>query len=296
MDAFVEIIRPDGSAERHRIEGERSTIGRSPAAGITLTGFDQLEAEHLMVAPRADGCWVAVAQNAKTPAMVRGAAFSSGLVPWGTEIEVGNLKLKVTDALPATKKAQKTSSPVMLLGVVAVGLAGWLLLSDDSSGLPDIPTSAPPSLFPAQVACPAQGPAALVTAQHDAEDAEAKSERYVFASQDGVQAVRLYMESAACFAAAGYSQDALRVTADKNALAQRVDGDYRAHRLRLEQALQYARFDDALLETRALRALTHHLDPEDRANGYVRYLEILQRRLQLLNDQSLAAGGAPAAL
>ncbi len=57
MDAWVEIVREDGTLERQRLEGERVTLGRSPAANVPIPDARDLEPEHLMIAPRSDGCW-----------------------------------------------------------------------------------------------------------------------------------------------------------------------------------------------------------------------------------------------
>lgn len=278
MDAYVEVLRPDGTAERHRIEGEQMTLGRSPAAGITVTGVDELEPEHLLVAPRPDGCWVAIAKGSRVGAVVRGSAFEHGLLAWGSEIEIGPIKLRVSNALPATVKDSKISTPVAVVALVAIAAAAWMLLSDASGDLPETAATAPP-LFAALPVCGVQAPADLHNAREAAEAAAAKSERYVFSAQDGVTAVTLYAKAQVCFAQAGHAADAQRMQRERESLGQRIDEDYKTHRLRLERALRLGRFDDAAAEARALRALTRHL-----TGPYVDWLTLLERRLQLLVD------------
>ncbi len=278
MDTYVEVLRADGSSERHRIEGEQMTLGRSPAAGITVTGVDELEPEHLLVAPRSDGCWVAIAKGARVGAVVRGAPFEHGLLAWGSEIEIGSMRLRVSDVVPGAKKEQKVSTPVALAALVGIGLVGWMLLSDNGGELPETAATAPP-LFGALPTCGSDGPAALHGAREAAEAAAAKSERYVFSAQDGVTAVSLYGRAQVCFGQAGAAAAARRMSTEREAMTRRIDEDYKTHRLRLERSLHHARFPEALVEAHALRALTRHLE-----GPYVDWLMLLERRLQMLVD------------
>jgi hypothetical protein len=283
MEAYLEIIREDGSLERHRIEGDQVTVGRSPTAGIPVPDGRDLEPEHLLIAPRGDGCWVAVAQGAKVPARVRGELFQHGMVAWGTEIEIGTIKFKVTDSLP---KEQKTSdqkmSPIMVIGAVGiVGVLAWAMLSEpEGHGLEMEAPRDPLQLFDAQVTCPATGAQALYLADQDAEAAFAKSERYPFDASDGVESVMLYRRSQACYAAVGQVEAAARMQREGDWMQRRIEEDYTTHRLRLERALEQSRFADALIETRALLALTRHRD-----HPYVQWLIRNERRLTLLVDQ-----------
>ena len=94
MDAWIEIVREDGTLERLRLEGEQVTVGRSPGAGVPIPDSRDLDPEHLMIAPRSDGCWVAVTKGASAPVRVRGEPFDHGMLAWGTEMEVVNLATK----------------------------------------------------------------------------------------------------------------------------------------------------------------------------------------------------------
>lgn len=285
MEAYVEIIREDGSLERHRIEGDQVTIGKSPTAGVPIPDGRELEPEHLLVAPRGEGCWVAVAQGAKTAARVRGEIFQHGMVSWGTEIELGSIKVRVTDSLPKEQKTsdQKTSPIVMLGGVAAVLILAWTLLRDPGGhGIETQAPSDPIQLFDAEVRCPSTGASALYGADQDAEAALAKSERYPFDAGDGVESVMLYRRAQACYAAVGQSEAAAVMQREGDWMQRRIEEDFTTHRLRLTRAMEQQRWPDALLETRALLALTRH-----RRHPYVEWLVRNERRLQLLVD----AGG-----
>lgn len=281
MEAWVEITRPDGTMERHRIEGEQVTVGRSPTAGIPLVNADDLEPEHLLVAPRPDGCWVSVAEGA-SPATSRGRAVRAEVVPWGTELTVGSVELRVTDRPTPTRRASTggVSWPVIIAAFIGLPLAGWLLLSDPVTEVPLEAGVPPPELFAAEASCDQGGSSALHLAREAAEAASHRSERYPFDAQDGVAAVKLWGEAGACYDAAGRADDARRVERERRAMAQRLEEDYRTHRLRLERALEKERWDDALRESRALLSLTDHLQ----GDAYVTWLTLLERRLQLIVD------------
>ncbi len=285
MDAWVEITRPDGTMERHRIEGDRITVGRSPTAGIPLVNADDLEAEHVLLAPRPDGCWVAVAEGA-SPAIARGEPVQAAVVPWGTELRVGSVELRVTDKPTPTRKAGdgKVSWPVLIAAFVGLPLAGWLLLSEPEAELPMDAGAPPPALFDEPGDCRESGQSALHRAREAAEAASHTSERYPFDAQDGVEAVRHYGVAQACYEAAAKRADAARIGRERQALVQRIDEDYRTHRLRLERALKFQRWDDALREARALDSLTAHRQ----GDPYVSWLVLLERRLQLIIDQRLS--------
>lgn len=284
MDAWVEVIRPDGTSERHRLEGERTTLGRSPVAGIPLVNSPELMPEHMLFAPRPEGCWVSIAQNAQPPAFVRGEPFGSGMLPWGTEIQVGSVRLRVLDRLPATKAGGSFSSPVTILALVLLPLIAWLFLSDGGEALPAVPDVPAPELFATVDACPDRGPAALHRARESAEAASHKAERYAFEAQDGVDAVRLYRVAEVCYRAADRAADARRMQRDGRALERQIDEDYRTHQLRLERALEQERFDEALLESRALVALLRHTE-----GPYTAWVRLLRRQLQLMMDQAYMA-------
>lgn len=286
MDCWLEITREDGTLERQRIEGERVTVGRSPSAGIPIPDARDLEPEHLMVAPRADGCWIAVAQGAAQP-IVRGEPFQHGMVAWGTELEVGSVKLKVTDRLPKEKKDpsdKPVSAPVLIAFFVIVPLVGWLLLSEGDAGLDLSPTAQPPALFDDEVPCPASGGPARHRADRDAEAAIARSERYPFESQDGVSAVNLFMRAQSCYRAVQATEEAAMMEREGELMKRRIDEDYRHHRLRLERSLEQERHPDALIETRALIELMRHREQ----HPYLLWLRQLARQLQLHIDAATA--------
>ncbi len=281
MDAWVEVIRLDGTAERHHLEEEQTTIGRSPMAGIPLVTADDLMPEHLLVAPQADGCWVALAEDAP-PIALAGGPFHDGLVPWGTELSLGSVRLRLWDCLPAARSAGKggLSTPLLIAIVILLPLTAWMLLSSNGDALPTGPKAAPPDLFSPAPACTDRGEAALLRARDAAEAASHKSERYVFDAQDGIDAVARYEEAEACFGKAGKPDDARRMVREREALQNRINEDYRTHQIRLDRALKLQRYDEALIEAHALDHLLRH-----ESGPYSSWVRLLERRLQIIVDQ-----------
>lgn len=285
LEAWLEIIREDGTLERQRLEGERITVGRSPSAGIPIPDARNIDPEHLMLAPRGEGCWVAVAQNASLPVIVRGEPFQHGMLAWNTELTIGNIKLRITDSLPKEKKAgneKPVSAPILIAFFVIVPLVGWMLLSDPDTGIDATPAAPAPELFDAEVPCQTSGGTARHQADRDAEAAIAKSERYPFAAQDGVQAVRLYRRAQACYTAVGATTEAEQMRREGEVMEHRIDEDYTTHRLRLDRALRQGRLADAVIETNALIELVRHKE----GDPYLEWLRQLARQLQLAIDSA----------
>ncbi len=285
MNPHVEITKADGTFEQHRIEGEQVTLGRGPGAAITVSAAE-LDPEHMLLAPRPEGCWVSVAETVATPVMVNGSRFQNGMIAWGSVLEIGTLKLTLTDKLPPPKARQKAvSSPIALLMLLIVPVAGYLLLTGEEAELPLSPGAAAPPLFdPAPNACSESGDAAAFTARESIEAAESKGDRYPFDAQDGIQAVRLFDQAAACYTAAGDLQTAARARQERAMLADRIEYDFQTHKVRLERALEYKHMADAIVEVEALRAMVKHRD-----TPYTVWLTVLQRQLQLLLDQGVRA-------
>ena len=290
MEAYVEVIREDGTLERTRIEGEQITVGRSPTAGVPLPDARDLEPEHLLIAPRGEGCWVAIAQGSKVQAKVRGQPFQHGMVAWGSEIEIGGLRFRVTDKPPQEQggKAASSASPLVIIaGVLGAVVVIWSLQGEENAGL-ETEAPEPYPLFAEAQACPVADPMqALARAASAAEAALAKSERYPFDPGDGLDSVILYDTAYACYTAQHATAPASEMQRERDYMHHRIQEDYDTHRLRMARALELERYDDALLEDRALLAMVRERgDPNASVAGdghpYVEWLERMERQLQLL--------------
>lgn len=274
MGQVLEIVHPDGNVVRRAL-GERVIVGRQPKDGIAIPGAAELEPEHLLLVPRKEGCWLSVVEGARTPATIAGRRLDGGVVPWGTDVEIGSVRVTIGAAPSASPVAGKTSPVALLGGAALLAAIGWLFLSDGSDDLPAMSTSKPPALFEARASCPQREPdAAAASAREAADAARAKSERYAFAAQDGVQAALRYAVAASCFTVAGLTAEASSAAAERDALQARIVKDYRTHQLRLERAIEYGRTRQALVETRELLGLVAHLD-----HPYRTWLRSAERRL-----------------
>jgi len=285
MEAFVEVKREDGHTETVKITGEQAIVGRSPVANVPLPDMRELELEHLLLAPKKEGCWVAVARGATIPAFVRGQRIDHRMLPWGTEVQLGTVKLKLMDALPRPDKVKAGVNPLLLVAtIVIVPVAGWVLLRPKGQDIiTEQPAAAAPELFASQAQCPAQGDAAKRRADAASQAADARGQRYPFDAQDGIRAVQQYQVAYACYQTAGELSEAARMQREGGALQRRIEEDYRTHRLRLDRAIEQEQVLDALYETQALLALLKH----KQGDQYRAWLETLERRLQLAIDQAL---------
>jgi hypothetical protein len=282
VQAWVEVIAPDGSSTPYRLTEDQVTLGSSPTAGIPLVNADDLLPEHMMIAPRQGGCWISVAPNAPAPATINGRLIVGEDVPWGSELDVGRYRLRVTNREPKIRRkaGQAVSSPVIGLLFIAIPLVAWLLLSDDEQTMDFSSGGDPPALFDSMPECPSGGDTA-----HEAREAElaagARAERYPFSSQDGIEAVRSYAIAASCFERVGNRRDATRMSRQREALVSRMESDYQVHLIRLDHALKNQRLEDALVEATALRAMLDHKPDSE----FHQWLVLLERRLQLVIDQ-----------
>lgn len=278
MDAFVEVTKPDGSSELFPLEGAQVTLGRSGTAGVSLPMESQLELEHVLLAPRGkEGCWVSVSEGAATPVLAKGKAFASGMVKWGTELTIGSLRLRLTNKRTATK-SENGISPVLLVALVVVlGGAGWFMLQGGERHVPSQEGMDPPALFFAEGTCPAGRTGSQVE-----QFADSRGDRYPYDPRDGVAAIGLYKDAAACFTTAGDNGGAQRSTRNGEQLQRTVEADYAARRLRLDRALAGNHWIDAQREASALVALTTHIEDDDWVAWLTRINRISEARASKL--------------
>ena len=285
MDAFVEVVNTDGTKERFPIEGPQVTLGKSGSAQISIPTARELELEHLLIAPRGkEGVWVSTSQGAMTPTHYKGKPFVNGMVPWGSEFVIGSLRIRVTNKRE-TKGEQKVS-PVLLVALVVVLVGGvFMLMSGDESSLPSSEGLEPPELFTTAAECPTTGEPSANASSAEYR-AHSRGDRMRYDPRDGVQAVMLYDEAAACYRQAGDSEKASEMERYRDEMKETVTAEYAARRLRLHHALQTEDWEQAVIETRALLRLTAFVDPE---NDYVVWLERTRRIVQARWDKEREA-------
>ena len=176
----------------------------------------------------------------------------------------------MTTTTDTNDQSTKKTSPILMAAPMTLVLA--LVLWGDALEAPQSSIEAPPLYSP--VAHCSRGGDPAFYAQSASNRARIKMARYPFYPADGPRALTLLSEAERCFSASGSSEDAARVTSTRKAFEARVDADYRGHRLRLAQALERDRADDAHRETQQLLSL---LD-DQRKHAYVRWLNRILRR------------------
>ena len=280
MEPYVEVIRPDGRTDRHPLRAARVTVGRSREADLVIAEAAELEPIHLLLAPRADGCWVSAARDAVTPILVSGTTLEHGLVEWGTELDIGALTFRLSHS--EADRGRRTGTLKSLLFLAATLAIGSLLLGlrDGGGGLPR-PGAAPPALFSDEApACPEKGAAAVHLGRDARDEGFARAQRYPFDPREGVRAVHGLAVARACFAAAGSDAERASVAHEHQRLRARIDEDYRVHCLRLEQAAEAGRYLEALVEARLLLAYLDHLE-----GAYQDWLTQMERLLHVEVDR-----------
>ncbi|MEM9068505.1 MAG: hypothetical protein AAGE52_08360 [Myxococcota bacterium] len=281
MDAFVEVVNPDGTQERFPIEGNQATVGKSGSAQISIPAARELELEHLLIAPRGkEGCWVSTSAGAITQTMYKGKPFENGMVPWGAEFTIGRLRIRVTNKR-ATKGENQVNPLLLVALVVALGGAAFLFLGETAEALPSADGIEPPELFTQTAECPASDNAAE-NANAIEYRAHSRGDRMRYDPRDGVSAVLLYDQAAVCYRALGNAEKAREMEAQREAMIESVNAEYASRRLRLHHALQTEDWERAVLETRALGRLVSYIDGE---NDYVVWIDRTRRVVQAKWDK-----------
>ncbi|MBI5512393.1 MAG: FHA domain-containing protein [Deltaproteobacteria bacterium] len=280
----LDVYMPDGSIQSFPLTEEKVIVGTSSRCQVQLDR-PELSAEHLLLSPRPEGCWVAIARGVTTQTLVNGSPFERGMVPWGKEVLIGSVRMVLNQGLSA-KKEEKSNPLVLILAAVVVPVCIFMSFGDSAGPAPQRVRQAAPALFDElNRPCPQNDPQlVLAAAQESARIALSKSERMPFRTRDGIDAVNYYAQSSACFRNAGDESHARTAMSLANSLKARLEDDYRAHQFRMERALEQERWEDALYETRMVTALVSH-----RQGPYLQALGVLERQLTMRLDQAAAA-------
>ncbi len=289
---FVEVLTPDGQQWTVELVGERVLVGSSPSCQIVIDRAE-IAREHVLLSPRPDGCYVAIARGAPTPVMFNGVPIERSVVPWGAELFIGGVRIALKNsgapgsdaAKPAEKKDQKPSPVILGAAVVGIALLGYIMLGGDGEAGVAKPRGEPPAMFDSiERTCQAgDQERSLSQASEFARQAAAKAERLPFRTQDGVEAVGLFANAAACFRVAGQAERAQREMASAAQLKNRIEREFLNHRFRLERAIEQERHADAVVEVRLMLNFLEH-----RPGEYVTGLHNLERRLALQVDRAQA--------
>lgn len=272
----------DGRIEEVSIEGDRALIGSGGHCDIRLP-VDQAAVENIAIQSVSTGL-VAEARSFQPAPTINESPFTRTQVMRDSVLGISQTRIWVEAAEleqtagVAKKKQEKTSPFTIILAAVAVPVSLYILLSGNGSGATKSkPVKAPPLWSSQPVRCPQSSPEqALALARDRASLADAKRERRPFHVQDGVKAVSLYEEAAACFKVANKPKTAAAYAAVGKKLKADVALDYRTHRVRLEHAISIKDWQTAQEEIRVLLAFT-----QGQQNAYVTHLSNMQRELRL---------------
>ncbi|MEO0326366.1 MAG: hypothetical protein AAF447_25690 [Myxococcota bacterium] len=265
-NAFIEVSLPDGTVERFPIEGSQVTLGKSGEASISIPTAAELELEHLLLAPRGkEGCWVSSSQGALTPTLRKGKSFTSGIVPWGGELTIGRLKVKVTNKQPKAKRETQMSPIVVLGGLGIVASTAWIFLQEEPGSIRAQSSVEAPALFAEErPGCP-ESDTPNAEARALEHRADRKADRVHYDRQDGVEAVTLYGQAEDCLRQVG-TPDAVsragKIEVARARLEQKLVADLAMLRLRLERALDQDDYEQIASLAEGLDELFQHV-PED---------------------------------
>jgi hypothetical protein len=156
--------------------------------------------------------------------------------------------------------------------MLLLAAGSWLLLSEGSTSVTGAASAdLHPSLFFDLGRCP--DVEEFVQQGRELERrASSHVVRYAYEPADGVKAVLRLQEAAACYANAGDSAAAARMSARVDTLRHRIEADYAALRLRLDDAIGRGRWAEVARTARQLRRLMTHLE----GNDYVQWLQSIE--------------------
>lgn len=286
---FVEVVTPEGMQFTVELAAERILVGSSPACQV-LIDRPEFAREHLLLSPRPDGCYVALARGAPTPVMYNGVPVERMVVPWGAELFVGGVKLllrnrdeSIAADAPKTKKDEKPNPILLAAAVVGVAVLGYIMIGGDGGEGVSKPKGTPPPMFDSlDRTCESADPERARAQGNDyARRAAAKEERYPYRSQDGIEAVNLHANAAACLRVGGDAERSARELTLANALKDMLERELTNHKFRLERAIELNRPSDGVVEVRLMINLLQH-----RQGDYLSGLNNLERRLALQVDRA----------
>jgi hypothetical protein len=266
----LQIIQSSGEQRSYPLSKSEVTVGSDPRADICLVGEAKLLPQHILIAARADQCWISTASGAPLWDQ-EGQAVEGAYVPWGTQLSLGNCQftfqrsenkeeVQVSGnpkeaAADKPDEATRPSPLILMLLVSALAFAGIQLLHGPESSAGVMPPDAP-ELFESKQECTSKN--ALHRAALAEEEAFARSERSVFEKQDGISAVQLFEEAEACYRQAKQKSDADALRTHGNQLRQALEEEYKLLRMRLSRALNEGDRELATLQLRRLLDLLRH--------------------------------------
>lgn len=230
MAVIVEIGFPDGTKQTTVCAGSSIVVGTREGADVCITRAPELAAEHLLVMPRKDGCWLATARDASVQPLYQGKPFENGMVPFGAEMDLGSITVKL---MRATEGRRKSNAKLLLVALPIALVLG--LVARETTGLPRT-NAEPPHLFEETNPVCGEPARAGVRAKELMFAADSMEIRYAYDPLEGLRAIARYREAAQCATSAHDEALAAEAQLRHRQLEQRIDGDFRSLRIRLDRA------------------------------------------------------------
>lgn len=276
-----DIRYPNGHRELAEVEGERALVGSASHCDVRLP-VDQAAYEHLVIEV-SGGIVRAFAKASHPPATIDGMALTESAVKPESVLGVGGVSLFVLyvpdisegDSL-TTKDKQESSPLIRIVALVALPVAGYLLLAGSEPDVAAPPTQAPKLFAEAPKSCPEKQPiAALAVAEEQLELAVSKQERMPFALQEGAAAVPLYETAALCFTVGQSSEKAKNATETSQALRRDVELDFRTRTIRVERMLKAQDYELVSHDIKILSSLIR-----GKKGPFANWVESVKQRLK----------------
>ncbi|HEY0715334.1 MAG TPA: hypothetical protein VGF45_21820 [Polyangia bacterium] len=265
----IHVSWADGRIREERFDSESIVIGSGADAHFQITNAPEVAAAHLLVIPRAGGAWVSGAREAKVPVMYAGKTFESGLLPLGSELDIGSVTVKILGPEAQAKSSTRT------LAIAAVAAVGIYMVYPKSSGAMPQSDAPEPVLFNRpQSACPEPqraGPRAIEAISA----ADSREIRYGFDRAEGVAAVAQLGIAEMCATVGRNPRLAAEVRARRTELETKINSDYKGLKIELSRAIAREDYITVTQCAQQLRRLTAH-----QPGPYTIWLAELQRKAQ----------------
>lgn len=278
----LEITYSDGRQETVVVDAERVLVGSGAHCDLRLPA-DAAANEHIVLEIVGETVWVQALAFEPPPMLDDGPVRRATVNP-GSRIFIGALQIRVTPTAIAAdakrvqkKRAASGSTALRVLGATALVLLGGVAYLLDAGAPAASPTNAPELFAGDATECPVTSKVQAAALAADKRiSADGKRERHPFYVAEGIEAVLLYEQAAACFRVAEDDVLADELATLARQLRTEVIDDARVRRLRLERALATGDKEVGAREVVALRALYF-----GKQGPYVSWLSGVARRLNV---------------
>src|SRR5258708_39559332 len=114
----IQISWANGRTVDRVFDEESVIIGSGESATCRIADATEIADAHLLVMPREKQCWVSSVREAKVPVMYGGKVFDNGLLPFGSELDIGSV------TIPLSRPPTKGREPWARVALVWPAYAG----------------------------------------------------------------------------------------------------------------------------------------------------------------------------